>query len=448
MIKKSTLIVLVCAAFLVGGLYFYQRHEANENSAPKETSKPAFTFQPDDVTSFALSHPAQPKEPTTQFEKKNGSWEIVQPVQTAADQSTVQGILDQVAESRVEQTEPGSADRRKAYGLDPPQTAIELQLKNGAKHTLLLGDKDFTGDSVYALADASQSVSLLPISLSTSTGKSLDDLRDRSVLNVQSSDVTSFVLKNPSGELATDLNKDQWKFTKPEDAIADKNAIDMLISGVTNGKMTTVVSEKPENLGKYGLTNPSIEFTATTNKGAKTTLVVGKKEGQEYYARDLSRPVVFRINDDLYKKLTEKFGDLRDKKVMHFDAEDIGQVQIENKNGTISLARKKDNQDEWAIQSPDNLKGKSAASWKFLDPISNLRADEVIDHPPASLAAQLVKPEIKATLTKKNGGTLTLKISKASGDFAYAQSSDSPAVYKLKKQSVDDLNFKPADLAL
>lgn len=448
MIKKSTLIVLVCAVILVGGLYFYQQHQAKENITPKETLRPAFAFQPDDVTSLTLSHPAQKKEVTIQFEKKGGSWQIVQPVQTAADQSTVQGIVDQIAESRVEQTEPGSADRRKVYGLDPSQTTIEMQLKNGAKHTLLLGDKDFTGDSVYALADASQSVSLLPISLSTSTSKSLDDLRDRSVLNIPSSDVTSFAIKNPSGEFAADLNKDQWKFTKPEDAPADKSAIDMLVSAVTSGKMTTVVSEKPENPSKYGLTTPAIAFTVTTNKGAKSTLVVGKKEGQEYYARDLSRPMVFRINDDLYKKLTEKFGDLRDKKVMHFDAEDIGQVQIENKNGTISLARKKDSQDEWAIQSPDNLKGKSAASWKFLDPISNLQADEVIDHPPVSLESQVAKPEIKATLTKKNGATLTLKISKASGDFVYARSSDSSVLYKLKKGSVDDLNFKPADLAL
>jgi Domain of unknown function (DUF4340) len=448
MIKKSTLIVLVCAILLGGGVYYYQRREAQENSTPKETSRPVFSFQPEDVTSFTLSHPSQPNQPAIRFEKRDGTWRILQPVETVADQSAAQGIVDQVAEARVEQTEPGSADRRKVYGLDPAQTVLELQLKNGSKHTLLIGDKDFTGDSVYTVADNSPNVSLLPILLSTSTSKSLEDLRDRSVLNIQSGDVTSIALKNPSGEISADLNKDQWKLTKPENVLGDKNAIDMLVSAVANARMTTVVSEKPENLGRYGLTAPSISFTATTNKGAQSTLIVGKKEGQEYYARDLSRPMVFRVNDDLYKKLAEKFGDLRDKKVMHFDAEDIGQVQIENTNGTVTLARKKDNPDEWAIQAPANLKGKSAASWKFLDPISNLQADEVIDHPASSLTSGLAKPEIKAILTKKDGATLILRISKPSGDFVYVQSSDSPALYKLKKESVDQLNFKPADLAL
>jgi Domain of unknown function (DUF4340) len=448
MIKRSTLIVLVCAILLGGGVYFYQQRQAKENSLPKETSKPAFSFQGQDVTSFSLSHPAEPNQPTIRFEKHGGSWQIVQPVQTGADQSTAQGIVDQVAEARVGETEPGSADRRKVYGLDPPQTTLELQLKNGARHTLLIGDKDFTGDSVYTLADNGQNVSLLPVSLSTSASKSLDDLRDRSVLNIQSGDVTSLALKNPSGEISADLNKDQWRLTKPGTALADKTAVEMLVSAVSNGKMTAIISEKPENLGKYGLVNPSVSFTVTTNQGAKSTLIVGKKEGEEYYARDLSRPIVFRINDDLYKKLTEKFGDLRDKKVMHFDAEDIGQVQIENANGTVTVARKKDNPDEWAIAAPDNLKGKSAATWKFLDPVSNLQADEVIDHPASNLTSQLAKPEIRATLTKKDGSALTLRISKPSGDFVYAQASDSPALYKLKKQAIDDLNFKPADLAL
>jgi Domain of unknown function (DUF4340) len=448
MIKKSTLIVLLCAVVLGGGVYFYQQRQAKENSAPKETSKPAFSFQPEDVTSFTLGHPAEPNQPAIRLEKRDGSWQIVQPVQTEADQSTVQGIVDQVAEARVGQTEPGSPDRRKVYGLDPPQTTLELQLKNGARHTLLIGDKDFTGDSVYTIADNGQNVSLLPVLISTSTSKSLDDLRDRSVLNIESGDVTALALKNPSGEITADLNKDQWKLTKPENALADKSAIDMLVSAVSNAKMTAVVSEKPENMGKYGLGSPSVSFTATTSKGAKSSLIVGKKEGEEYYARDLSRPIVFRINDDLYKKLTEKFSDLRDKKVMHFDAEDIGQVEIENANGAVTVVRKKDNPDEWAIQAPDNLKGKSAATWKFLDPISNLQADEVIDHPAANLTSEMAKPEVTATLTKKDGSALTLRISKPSGDFVYAQASDSPALYKLKKQAIDDLNFKPADLAL
>ena len=64
------------------------------------------------------------------------------------------------------------------------------------------------------------------------------------------------------------------------------------------------------------------------------------------------------------------------------------------------------------------------------------------------LLAQLAKPAITAILTDKAGKALTVRISKPVGDFAYAQSSNSAALYKVKKQVVADLSLKPVDAAL
>ena len=83
-------------------------------------------------------------------------------VETDADQSTAAGIVDQLAGSRIAQTESGSVDRRKAFGLAPPQTSVVFQLANGSKHTILIGNQDFTGEFAYTIVDNAQSVSLLP----------------------------------------------------------------------------------------------------------------------------------------------------------------------------------------------------------------------------------------------------------------------------------------------
>jgi Domain of unknown function (DUF4340) len=451
MIKTSTLIVLICAVALAAAVYFVEKRPAKEDK-PSGESKPAFTIAAQDLSSISLSHPAQP---AIRLEKHNDKWQIVQPIETEADQSSAQGIVDQLTEDRVAQTEPGGADRLKAYGLDSPQTTVDLQVKGGAKHTLLIGDKDFTGDSVYALIDGGPQVSLLPASLGTSADKSLDDLRNRNVLDIDSADVSSFTLKNPSGEFAAALGpsldrspeNDQWKFSKPTASPADKSAVEGLISAVANAKMKAVVNEQPNDLGKYGLANPAILFTAG-NKSGQSTLVVGKKQGDTYYARDLSRPMIFSIDEDLYKKLAQGFGDLRDRKVLHLDASSIDKVEIQDPNGAITLTRAHDNPDQWTIDAPPNLKGKQAASWKFLDPITNLQADEVVDHPAANLAALVAKPAITVVLTDHNKKQITVRISKATGDNAYANTSDGPQLYKLKKQVLNDLNFKPADLAI
>jgi hypothetical protein len=74
------------------------------------------------------------------------------------------------------------------------------------------------------------------------------------------------------------------------------------------------------------------------------------------------------------------------------------------------------------------------------------RAEEVFDHPTADLAAKLSKPAFDATLTDKAGKKLTVQISKEYGGFVYARSSEGSAIYKLKAQTLTQLNFKAGDM--
>lgn len=452
MIKKSTFIVLLCAVVLGGAVYYFQWRSSKKPIAADDTSKPAFNMQGDDVTSVTISHPNKPDQPPIRLDYRNGEWNIMQPLDTGADASAARGIADGLASARSSQSEPGTPDRLKAYGLDPAHVSLEFQLKNGTKHTILLGDKDFTGSDAYAVIDGGKTVSLLPLSLETSADKSVDDLRDRSVLHVETGKVASFALKNSSGDLAAakQIAKDQteWKFTKPDaGTLADSENVNSLLSTIASAKSTTITSEHPDSLAKYGLSNPAITFSAVTDSGQKITLLVGKKEGDGYFARDSSRPMVFVINSDLYKKLEDKFADLRDKSLVHITEADINHIEIHNANATMAVSRKQGTEFGWTVDSPADIKGKTAASWRILSPLTSARADEVLDHPPAGVAAKLANPAIEVQFTDKNGSKLTVKISAPVGDFVYGQTSASPAIFKFKKTAFDDLNFKPSDLA-
>ena len=68
--------------------------------------------------------------------------------------------------------------------------------------------------------------------------------------------------------------------------------------------------------------------------------------------------------------------------------------------------------------------------------------------PPRTCWHSLPSPPSPSSLTDKAGKQVTVRISKAYGDFAYVQASNSPALYKVKKQIVDDLNLSAADAAL
>jgi len=451
MIKTTTLLALLGAVLLGGAVYFFdvRRGEKLKEKATADESKTAFSIgSAADIESLTISRQAAAGEPSIRVEKRDGAWWIVEPLHADASDQAVQRIADGIATARVAQTEPGAPDRLKAYGLDPPALSIDFQLQNGAKHSLKLGNKDFTGVSVYAILDGAKDVALLPQTLLASTSTSVDGLRSHSVLHITAGDIASFDLKNTSGDLSLTREKNGWKFKKPADAAGDTRDVNAFLSAIANATFTGIASETPENLEKYGLTKPLIAFTAVDGKGKTATLLVGKKEGANYFARDTSRPMILRIDDKLYKTLTQNYAALRNKKPADFDPAEVSRVEFHNEHGTAIFARKSDKDEEWAIEAPAEMKGKSASVWNLFSPLTTARADEVIDHPGAGIMANLAKPAVEVLLTEKSGKILTIQISKESGDFVYARTSEGSAVYKLKKQTLTQLSFKPDDFAL
>jgi hypothetical protein len=441
MIRKSTLVVFLAAVALGAAVYYFDwRRSQKENENPSaDAEKPAYSIQPQEVSSLTITHPGNSSGSVLRFEKRGGVWQVTQPIETQADQFSMEGIVNSLSSSRIAQTEPGTPDRLKMFGLDPPAVAIEFQMQNGAKHRLALGNKDFSGISVYAIVDQAKDVALLPESLLLSANKPLQDLRDRNVLAIVSGEIVSFDLKNPSGQISATKEKDEWKFNKPAEFRGDQGNIDAFLRALGSAKMAAIASESPENSAKYGLASPAISFTAVDGKGKTSTLVVGKKEDSQYFARDTSRPTIFRIDEELYKKLVQNSGDLRDKKVVHFDPAAIHQVEVHNASGTIVCTRK--SEAEWTVDAPPDQKGKPAEISKLFTPLEQAVAEQIFDQPSADLRAKLAKPVFQAILTEKSGKGLSVQISAASGGFVYARTSQSPAIYKLHQQILSDLSF-------
>jgi hypothetical protein len=437
--KKTTLAVAVLALALGAWVYYSEfKHPAAEKSS--DESKPAFSFTAPDVTAIEIDRQGQ----VMNFEKRDGNWVVTRPVQTNADQSVLEGLASSLAAARISRTFAASADRLGSYGLTNPGVKIAIQLKNGTKHRVQMGDKDYSGTSVYGMLDDSKDVAVLPESLLVSTDKPLDDLRDRSVLDLDSSQVSSFDLKNATGEIAASKEGDVWQIAKPRAARADDGAVSALLAQVAAAKMSAIETESAADLAKYGLANPALSLRVTSSKGEERALLVGKKTGDGYFARDTSRAMIFRISADFASKLGEGFADLRDKSIVHFDAAQLSRIEIRNPSGTIVCVAGKEG--KWLVEEPAASKGKEVQTWKVFDPLSSARAREVLDAPPAAIVAKLAKPAVEVTLTDQSGKATKIAFSAADGESVYGRTSAGAAVYKLPKQTLDDLSFKPADI--
>jgi len=437
-VKKSTGIIFLVAAALAAFVYFYDLKHSPTTETPSETSKPAFSISSEDINAIQIDRAGT----TDDFTHPNDGWSIAQPIGARADQGALDGIATQLATLRVDRTLPPPAlDQLASFGLAKPAMTIDFTLKNGAKHSLELGAKDFSGSSVYAMVDGSKSISLISDAILTSSDKPLDDFRDHTVLPFDSANVNSFDLKNPSGEISVVKNGSDWKIEKPHASSADGDAVSALLSSVSSARIVNFVSDSSADLAKYGLAKPAVTFEVKLANGKTAELQTGKKENDNYDARDISRSGIFRVNEALYTSLSEKLVALRDKQLVHVNTSDISRAQLKDEKGTTTCVQGANG--DLVLEQPAGAKGAPPACPGFVDSIEGARAQDIYDAPSAAIAASVAKAPIVVTITSKDGKTLELRISAVSGDAAYVRSSAGSEVYKVDKQLFTDLDLAP-----
>ena len=380
--KKSTGILFLIAALLAASVYFFERKHTPASDTAGDSSKPTFTVSADAVTAFRLQH----KGDTIALERRSDGWYLTQPLETRGDQPVVNAIASQISTLQTERTFPAAPDKVASFGLEHPDITLEFTVKDGAKHTLRLGAKDFSGSSVYASVDNAKDVALLPQSIYDICDKPLEDFRDRTVLAVPAADAVSFTLHNKAGE-TLELRKDtDWKIVKPRESLADSTAVGTLLQNVGSAQISHFASDSMADLAKDGLTQPAIRFTATAPGGNSAELQLGKKEGDEYYARDTTRAMIFRVKDSLFNALNQNFGALRDKQLVHLRESDITRVQIQNENGTTTCVRNPNG--ELLVEQPSGAKTPAPACPNFLTAVVNAQAQEIYDQAPPGIAAK------------------------------------------------------------
>jgi hypothetical protein len=329
----------------------------------------------------------------------------------------------------------------KSFGLEEPAVALEIKLKSGETQTLKLGAKDFSGLSAYAQIGDSKDVALVPASVLTNSDKSLDDLRDKAILGASQFDIKSIGLKNENGQISLSKEDGEWVLKKPFEAGVETTEMNSFLSEVTTGEAEEFVAETADDLAKYGLDNPKITLTAQLNDGSEKTISAGMKD-DNHYAKASTRAQILKISSSLYDKLNIKPSELRNKEMFKLDKDNLSKVEIKNPN--MKLVAEK-NGDKWTIMEPADKKDKDAPAFKIINPFET-KADEILEPGSSSAKAKLAKPAVDARLTYKDGKVVEVKVSSADGDSVYVSVKGRSEVFKVKKQMLDDLSFKAADL--
>ena len=279
--------------------------------------KALFDLKPDDVTKVAttladgkklvVEATTPPAPPPAEVDggpappPPKPEWKLVEPATLPAgfrlDTAQLARSASAVATLRAQDFADGATDE--AAGLTGAHLIVEATGKDGKKVVLHVGKED-DKKRVYARVDGDPQMYLLAGYSAKQLGRTVDDLRDLTLLDAKIEDVERVTIRGSTGAVTVKKDGDAWKLVEPKNPPADFDATQVAgqVAGLLRSRATRVATDAPKDA--MAKTGPTLEIAL--KGGKKQTLRFGtplpvdaagapkdpkaeKPEPREYYAK-------------------------------------------------------------------------------------------------------------------------------------------------------------------
>ncbi len=385
----------------------------------------------------------------TTVTKAGEKWQITSPIAADADEGAVVGITRGIGSLEVGRVVAEDATELEQYGLDPPR--VELTVKasgDRAARSLLMGDKTATGESLYAMANSGRKVFLVPAVADATFNKSTWDLRDKRVLRFDRIAVESVEILAPRHTVRLTRSDLEWNLTRPLQTEADFGVVSELLTKLATTQMASLVTSDSANLARYGLAKPLYRVTVDAG-GSLTTLEVGSPADKATsYARDLSRPGVFTIEQSLVAQIGKDPQEFRRKQLLTFQAHNATRLELAHRGQTLIYERAAQGErQQWRELSPSARDIDASKMEAALSRLSLLSAVSFVDQRRTSTG--LDSPAVSVVITYTDAANAERKervliAATAAGQFAArSEWSDAatldPSAYRFLIEALDGL---------
>jgi hypothetical protein len=496
---RNLLLLLVLGLGLGAYVYFVEMKReptsatADGSGGGSESRKKVFGDGLDAAKIEELRLTSSSGERTTLKKSGGAAWQIVEPIQSAVDETEVTSVTSNLATLESTRVVEENAKDLAKYGLAEPKVEVAFKAAGDKDYRrLFVGGKTPTGGDLYAKLANDAKVLLIPAYLESSLDRSTFQMRDKSILKFERDQVSA--VEVASGPMSMTFTKqgDTWALTHPYRARTDSTAIDGLLGRIGSGQMKSLAAQEatPADLHKYGLVKPTAIVTLISPSG-RMGLMVGtpsptsgagatpaapgtppgssEPTGEGVYAKDASRPIVFTVDKTLADDLKKGPADYRLKDIFDFREFNGTKMEVTRGGATVTFEKKKETPAPAAAgaTAKDAAKdaGKAAPAsvepvekWTQIAPqpakpveeakindiaskVASLRADTFVERLPAGSA------ELMTIATTFDQGKKSEKVVlyKAGADY-YAIRPDDTGAAKLPMMGVEDI-IKALDAA-
>jgi hypothetical protein len=266
------------------------------------------------------------------------------------------------------------------------------------------------------------------------------------ILTLNEGDITKIELKK-KGDDQIVLAKDsggKWHITAPKSLGVDQSAVTVVLSTVSSLNSERLVEEKATNLRQYGLSEPALQVEVTDKNNTTHKLLVGDDNptGSGAYIRLDGDSRVFTIAGYTKTSIDKHLNDLRDKRLITFDADKISRLELIAKKQDIEFGRDKD---RWQILKPKPLRTDGTKVDELVRKLTDAKMDVTESTDTAKAASAFASGAAIATATvTTDAGTQQIKVRKDKDEY-YAKSSVADGVYKITSDLGQALDEKLDD---
>jgi hypothetical protein len=267
------------------------------------------------------------------------------------------------------------------------------------------------------------------------------------VLSVESDHIQSFSLKPRDGEGFTCAREGKtWVVREPRKLTADQTAVSSWLGSLTSATVDDVVDAHPSNLKDYGLDPPATLIEVSTDtKPEKFTLRLGDQTptSSGAYAQIAGNPRVVSLPSYTKSSLEKTLFDLRDKRAITLDADQISRIEAESKDKRWTLEKNPDG--VWDLVLPPPVRADRSSVDSVVSQLRTLTMQAVVAEDKKETSKYgLQTPTLRVTL-KAGNGTQTLVLGKKDGERYDAMNSALDPIFTVENYFLNQFQKNPAD---
>jgi hypothetical protein len=256
----------------------------------------------------------------------------------------------------------------------------------------------------------------------------------------------------PHGGIAVTCRREggTWAIVEPQKLAADQTALSSFVNSLTSATVDEVVDPHPSNLKDFGLDPPAFSLEGSTDaQPAKFTLLLGDETPTSggIYAQVAGNPRVVTLASYLKSSLEKSLFDLRDRRALALDADQIQKIEAESKEKKWTLA--KNPEGVWDLVLPPPVRADRFAVEGLVSQLRGLTLQSIVaEDKEKSGQYGFGAPELRLQLSGPSGiQTLVLgKKQETDSSRSYAMNSALTPVFTLNSDFLTQFKKDPADL--